>query len=447
MRNRIYERIFTDEWANAAVPDEVPYESLLNAITAAPSGEVDNLVAVFRPVKETVLPKIAQRFKDAKDPDEQVRLATVALHLGEFGPVRTLAALGADPTRRTSFILGFRAWHGDLSDLVPLLRDLDVSREDEADFRSVVCSALGLVPVTDSQPVPAEMLEILKAWFREVPDGGTHSAADWALRQHGFDEGELLKLAKSAAPDAAGLRDWQVNHLNMTMLRIPGREFAMGRVDDDENPSEKDPSEKFEAFWMSDREVSVGQFCSVLTDRKEQARSADPQLPMSYASWYDAVEFCNELSRTSDGLIPYYRLANIKRNENGSITSAEVIGAMGNGFRLPTEKEWEYACRALSTTDYSFGRDDSVPGEFAVYRQRDRQNSGTKLPNGWGLFDMHGNVWEWCWDTDGRDSDSRVLRGGSFYYSDPQYLRSAGRNYDSPELRNLNIGFRISRTP
>ena len=425
--------------------DEVPYEFLLNAIAAAASGEVDNIVAVFRLVGETVLPKIAQRFKDAKDSDEQVRLATLALHLGDYGPVRTLSALGADPTRRTAFILGFRAWHGDLSDLVPLLRDLDISREDEADFRSAVCSARGLVPVTDSQPVPTEFLEILKAWFLEAPDGGTHSAADWALRQHGFDEEELLKLAKSAFPDAAGLRDWQVNHLNMTMLRIPGREFAMGRVDDDENPSEKDPSEKFEPFWMSDREVSVGQFYSVLKDRNEQADTANPQLPMSYVSWYDAVEFCNELSRTSDGLVPYYRLANIKRNENGSITSAEVTGAMGNGFRLPTEKECEYACRALSTTDHSFGRDDTLLSEFAVFSQGTAKNCGTKLPNGWGLFGMHGNLWEWCGGIN--DSHSRVLRGGSFFSNDPQYLRSAYRSDFSPESRSDFIGFRISRTP
>ena len=130
-------------------------------------------------------------------------------------------------------------------------------------------------------------------------------------------------------------------------------------------------------------------------------------------------------------------------------------------YRLPTEAEWEYACRAGTTTRWSFGDDENQLGDYAWY---DGNNSpdgtkevGKKKPNPWGLFDMHGNVWEWCQDrygsyssgaqvdpTGSSSGSARVLRGGDFY-SGAQAARSANRDSYSPGSRYDFLGFRLLR--
>ena len=151
----------------------------------------------------------------------------------------------------------------------------------------------------------------------------------------------------------------------------------------------------------------------------------------------DAVEFCRKLSKQE-----------------------------GEEYRLPTEAEWGYACRAGTTTAYSLGDDASKLGEYAWYQtncwkinEKYPHIVGQKLPNPWGLYDMHGNVSEWCQDwyaPYGNEKDIsdpmgpvegqyRLLRGGSFLYQ-ASHVRSARRNYISPTDRTLNFGFRPSRT-
>jgi formylglycine-generating enzyme required for sulfatase activity len=125
-------------------------------------------------------------------------------------------------------------------------------------------------------------------------------------------------------------------------------------------------------------------------------------------TWYDAVEFCNKLSE-KEGLRPYYRLAGIEREADGSIKEAKVSVAGGGGYRLPTEAQWEYACRAGTTTPFNFG----TAGNGALSNCNGKAPYGTEeqgpalgstvpvgsyRPNAFGLYDMHGNVWEWCWD-------------------------------------------------
>jgi formylglycine-generating enzyme required for sulfatase activity len=167
--------------------------------------------------------------------------------------------------------------------------------------------------------------------------------------------------------------------------------------------------------------------------------------PVENVSWEDAVEFCRKLSE-----LPAEKAA-------------------GNVYRLPTEAEWEYACRAGTTTNFSFGDDESDFGDYAWCVENsanETHNSanethpvGDKLPNAWGLYDMHGNVLEWCqdWygdypsgsvtDPSGATSGSnRVSRGGSWGYS-AEGCRSALRYGGLPSFRYDYFGFRVSLSP
>jgi formylglycine-generating enzyme required for sulfatase activity len=135
----------------------------------------------------------------------------------------------------------------------------------------------------------------------------------------------------------------------------------------------------------------------------------------------------------------------------------------GTGFRLPSEAEWEYACRAGSTTRYSLGSAETELAEYAWYERLaggQTHPAGRKRPNVWGLYDLHGNVWEWCWDWYGENAyklaperdptgppqgTRRVLRGGSFH-DVPVVLRSATRGHAAPAHRDRVNGLRIART-
>ena len=132
---------------------------------------------------------------------------------------------------------------------------------------------------------------------------------------------------------------------------------------------------------------------------------------------------------------------------------------MGYVYRLPTEAEWEYACRAGTTTKYSFGDSDSELGEYAWYRDNSGKTThpvGGKKPNPWGLYDMHGNVWEWCRDWFGDYSNGiardpvgpsiaplRASRGGSWVYN-VKDMGSAYRSGNSPRTLSYGLGFRLS---
>lgn len=169
------------------------------------------------------------------------------------------------------------------------------------------------------------------------------------------------------------------------------------------------------------------------------------ELPVTNIEWIDAVRFCNNLSKLQD-LDTVYRISgtNVQWNKTA------------NGWRLPTEAEWEYACRAGTTTDYAALTLEEI-GWYSENSGYKSHRGSRKSPNSFGLYDMHGNVWEWCYDFYGEnyyqtspanDPDGpsaglrRVLRGGS--YSDgPNYARSSNRNI--PELFKDNIGFRIVR--
>ena len=171
--------------------------------------------------------------------------------------------------------------------------------------------------------------------------------------------------------------------------------------------------------------------------------------------------FCNWLSRKEGRTACYERTGKKEKVKLGNTEYEHDVWRMvadATGYRLPTESEWEYACRAGTTTEFASGIDDEMLRKYAVIQASGTAPGGSKLPNGWGLFDMHGNVWEWCWDGYGRyDAKSpplirraragvpgRVIRGGGWTDA-ADFARASFRYGDTPVLRGSFLGFRVAR--
>jgi formylglycine-generating enzyme required for sulfatase activity len=244
------------------------------------------------------------------------------------------------------------------------------------------------------------------------------------------------------------------------MLAIPGGEFLMGASDDENGDDREKPQHLVTVppFYLGRVPVTQVQWRFIAGLRKvDRDLSSNPShfkgddLPVERVSWNDAVEFCARLSRHT-----------------------------GRAYRLPTEAEWEYACRAGTTTPFHFGETLNTDvanydgnytyssGRKGKYREKTTPVGSLSAANAWGLLDMHGNVWEWCEDdrhssyddapTDGNawlDSENesstkninknstKIIRGGSWDY-DPRNCRSAIRYSYSLDDRDDNTGFRVA---
>lgn len=274
--------------------------------------------------------------------------------------------------------------------------------------------------------------------------------------------------------------------IGLDLVLIDSGEFVMGSAPGEASRRPDEPQHKVRItrpFYLGKYEVTQEEY-QLVTKTNPSWFSASGsgsdklggqsarRFPVENVTWYDAVNFCNQLSKL-DGYEPYYKLENTK-HINDSIKSAQVTMAGGNGYRLPTEAEWEFACRAGTTTPFHFGEEtkrgdanikplwvSSGYGTAPKWPETSRTtNVGVFPPNGWGLHDMHGNAAEWCWDwyeTDFASSPpvdprgpasgvQRVVRGGSWLVSESN-CRSASRFFHAPEDCKYYTGFRVARTP
>ncbi|BAG01375.1 formylglycine-generating enzyme family protein [Microcystis aeruginosa] len=220
------------------------------------------------------------------------------------------------------------------------------------------------------------------------------------------------------------------NGITLKMVSLPAGQFLMGSADsDNEKPQHQ---VKVNSFAIGKYPVTQAQYEAVMGTNPSEFKN-NPQNPVEMVSWNDAQAFCQKLSQIT-----------------------------GKTYRLPTEAEWEYACRAGTTTRYYFGDDANQLGNYAWYKGNSQETThpvGQKKPNAWGLYDMIGNVWEWCeddwhstyenaprdgsaWIKNGNDNCSPV-RGGSWGFY-PILCRSAIRNYYFRRVsRNSILGFRV----
>jgi formylglycine-generating enzyme required for sulfatase activity len=262
-------------------------------------------------------------------------------------------------------------------------------------------------------------------------------------------------LASTSAAPSGKITD----SIGMTLVPIPAGEFQMGSPDSDPDALDNErPQHRVRItrpFYLGACPVTQAQYQAVMGENPSRFKD-QPENPVETVSWYDAVRFCNRLSER-EGLRPFYTI------DGEHVTVPDWGGA---GYRLPTEAEWEYACRAGTTTRYSCGDDPAALGDHTWYSENSAQTTHPvrqKHPNSWGLHDMHGNVWEWCWDGFSKgyyqqlsiqspvddplgplEVADRVIRGGS-WIDVARFLRSAFRGGKWPEEPSRNVGFRVAR--
>jgi len=227
-------------------------------------------------------------------------------------------------------------------------------------------------------------------------------------------------------PDVVGEKDQDGCIAPEGMVWITGGTFWMGSPEGEGSDDEKPRHQvTVDGFYMDKTEVTQAEYERVMGNNPSIFKGC-PYCPVENVSWHDAKAYCDKV-----------------------------------GKRLPTEAEWEYAARAGTTTPYYWG--NGSPDVYAWYKDNSGEKTqpvGQKKPNAWGLYDMSGNVWEWCSDWYGEKyyaespgqnpqgptgGQYRVLRGGSWDLY-PEFLRSANRYRFEPVFRNLNFGFRCVRS-
>lgn len=241
-------------------------------------------------------------------------------------------------------------------------------------------------------------------------------------------------------------------------IQIAGGTFTMGSPSDERwrETDEVQHEVTLGSYLIAKYEVTQAEYTAVTGTNPSHFKGDD--LPVEMVSWYDAINYCNALSLREE-LTPAY-----------TIEGTDVIwNREANGYRLPTEAEWEYACRAGTTSPFSTGRNITVEQSnwYSSYPYIEGEGGGAYRrqtvrvdefePNPWGLYNMHGNVSEWCWDiygaypnggqsapTGAETGLNRVSRGGG-WYDYAKHVRSAYRSVAPPDYTDYKRGFRIAR--
>jgi formylglycine-generating enzyme required for sulfatase activity len=246
--------------------------------------------------------------------------------------------------------------------------------------------------------------------------------------------------SNTGRPEAAAASPAPTNAL--VMVQIKGGKFIMGDKDEVDAPLHE---VVVSSFAMDRNLVTQEQFQKLMGTNP--SRWKGDKNPVEQLRWSDAVRFCNKRSE-AEGLQPCYDLTTMKCNYEA------------NGYRLPTEAEWEYACRAGTTTAFFFGDNPAKLGDYAWFEKNSGGRPrpvGQKQPNPWGLYDMVGNVWEWCNDfykvdyyqesprenpRGPSEGQNKVLRGGAWRFS-AENSRSGYRYNESPGYSDVCFGYDI----
>ena len=430
-------------------------------------------------------PRLEKQLAEQSEPDaladdkvvlvkRQASIGVALVVMGKGEEVWPLLKHQSDPTLR-SFLIE-RLGPGGVA--AKVLTSRLKEEKDVSVKRAILLSLGGFGLDRLSEAERQALIPLLGKLYRADPDAGIHSAAEWLLRKWGITERITSKMPWN------NVHRWYVNGQGHTMMMAPAPDtFLMGLRPNELSKvegHERHPVRIGRAFAIASKEVTVEQYHRFRPDYKvdkDYAPSAD--CPVNMVSWYDAAAYCNWLSEREG--IPTdqwcYKPNQEKRYADGMTMARDYLRL--KGYRLPTEAEWEYACRAGAETAFSFGEAAEVVGEYGWYSVNSFNKShrvGWLKPNDYGLFDMHGNASEWTQsgykehvksdggkaieDTENekdiisldplqawlrRNTTHRVLRGGSFF-SPASDVGSAYPNSNVLTLRSNYVGFRVAQS-
>lgn len=441
---------------------------------------------------------------------QQAETAVKLLRLGRASLVWPLLRQSSDPSRRSYLIHGL----GRIGvEPAVIIRRLDAERNVSA-RRALILSLGEFTGEQLPESLRRSLISKLLRWYRDDPDAGIHAAIDWLLRDG--KQGEeprkldwqqtdtLNAIDKELTGRPAGRRNWYVAKQGHTMNIIRGPlEFVMGAPEYEPGRTPDETQHRVRiprSLAIANKEVTVAQFQRFLEanpnlerryqdptkdptrgSRVMQTFSPDDECPQIAMTWYEAAQYCNWLSKhegipESEWCYP----ADLNQIKDGMELPKDFLRR--TGYRMLTEAEWEFACRAGATTSRFYGDSQELLEEYAWYSKNPPKSKsdpadpndpkrtwpvGQLKPNDLGLFDMYGNVWEWGQDRrleyplgsavheDVEDlvlkvmnAQPRTRRGGSFSY-EAAVMRSAHRGSPSgypPMQRRDNVGFRVART-
>ena len=407
---------------------------------------------------------------------ERQALAAIGLEvLGEPGWVSSLLRLG--PDGRVRALLIHRLAEVSLGQK-QLLERMKIPQAEPAERQALLMIWAEMRASGVPSVLKAEVVKLAEEFFAGDPDPGVHSAADLLLLRWG--QNDLLTRAEAKhrqrLTEKSGMR-WLLGPEGITFAVIPpSGVFRMGSPEQEEGRIPRDEQLHYRkidrTIAMATREISIAQFHAFdpkVAPDGDFAR--EPNCSYNRATWFDAARYCNWLSQRDE--IPRSQWCYPEPIQPGVTLPENLVER--TGYRLPTEAEWEYVCRAGTTTPRFFGVSDELLPRYGwtwLNAFDHVRPPGQLLPNPYGMFDMLGNVWEWCHDGPDQGEDPppystatsssqpmldhvkggmipekpfRVLRGGAFDYS-PRQARAAYRYAVGASLIEGTIGFRVVRT-
>ncbi|HUY33204.1 MAG TPA: SUMF1/EgtB/PvdO family nonheme iron enzyme [Pirellulales bacterium] len=449
-----------------------PATAEILANPATPQSEIRN------PQSAILTASVWQRplVPDAAKEELALRQATAAaalLRMGESERVWPLLEHQPDPRLR-SYLLDRLAPYG--ADPATVLAQLQT--EPDVSRRRALILAIGQFARATllSAEQHSTAATALANWYADDPDAGIHAAAEWSLRQLGA-QAEIAQVRQAhATGSVVGERQWYLTKEGGQTLVImrPEGDFLMGSPTA-EAERFRGPTGKNEirhrrrigrTYAIGAHEVTVEQFQRFRADHEfDRTKAREPDAPANMVSWYDAAAFCNWLSEREEIARDQWCYDPDQKFAEGMALYPDYLQRAG--YRLPSEAEWEYACRAGAMTARYFGETDRLLGQYAWFTKNSLDRwmlpVGSLKPNDFGLFDANGNALEWCQDVallylkdrawmedkeqmgNVSNSQSRVLRGGAFFLG-ATHVRSALPGYFQPVYRNNFTGFRVART-
>jgi len=491
---------------------------IARAVLAIPFGESLNWRAGFDPVRSRISPALGDACRDATDPNRRLLAAEWLRVLAREEPdvLADLARSTApdawrilNPAFRNSGPKLREAWSkspattveqranqavsaysfGEPSELFAIFGNRQLADIRTAAIHRLAPCEVAIVPATngnaellyatilaagDAPSPPDAVVRTVREAYRDHPDPGVHSAAEWALKR--WDKSETLDVA-TASPDSA--KRWWVDSKGTTMAIVAPSRFAMGAAPSDPSAYDNETRHSVELTYqyaLATTELTRKQYLEFLKENPDwndatafvlpsDARASD-RLPIHNIVWYEAIAFCRwytEKLGLPESEQCYPSLAAILEGAKDKTFPPFALPAdftKRRGYRLPTEAEWECGCRgSVDSTIYGFGNDTKHIDEYA-WTVRNAGNNflpvATRKPNDSGLFDMHGNVWEWSQDAfrpfaaaavidpliDG--DRTQMTRGGSWDAS-PKMSRSSQRAWNvRGAAREYSVGFRLA---